>query len=62
MPILIQPQMGYSELRRLMYEVRKDEIFTLKGLFKIMSSLRSIEDLKRYWAHGKEFVQGRRAQ
>ncbi|MFQ6056370.1 MAG: B12-binding domain-containing radical SAM protein [Methanosarcinales archaeon] len=49
-PLLIQPQMGYLELKRLIgYEIKKDEIFSLNGLFKKMKSIRSAENLKEYW-------------
>lgn len=58
-PSLIQPQMGYPELRRLMYELKKDEIFTLKGLSNIMHSIRSVHDLKNYLEYGKEILRGR---
>lgn len=55
-PSLIQPQMGYSEFRRIMYELKKDEIFTLKGLSNIVRSFLSIRDLKEKLAYGKEIL------
>lgn len=55
-PSLIQPQMGYSELRRLMYELKKDEIFTIKGLSNIMHSIRSVQGLRNYLEYGKELL------
>lgn len=58
--------MGYLELKRLIgYEIKKDEIFSLNGLFKKMKSIQSAEDLKEYWKSVmkiSKILLGRRAQ
>ena len=40
-PSLIQPQMGYSEFRKIMFKLKMDEIFTINGLSNILHTFKS---------------------
>jgi radical SAM superfamily enzyme YgiQ (UPF0313 family) len=56
-PILIQPQFGYDELGKVLFEVDKmNGYLSLPKIIKKVLTIRSVNDVRRIWRYGKKFL------
>ncbi|MDY6853835.1 MAG: radical SAM protein [Thermodesulfobacteriota bacterium] len=58
-PLLIQPQMGFKELRKVRYQLLKKRLKDPIGIFKSIKDAWSKDNLKKVWTIAKGMIQTR---